>query len=98
MTDVRKPAPPAPALLDRLHHELTDALLERVKRYAMRRVGAKRVAGIPCFDDELEAEHMATEAATLTVLGHRAWDPEVDLFKAPVRRRALAQLLRGHPA
>ena len=80
MTDAL-PIPPAPELLDRLRHELTPHLLERVKRYARQRVGAKRVAGIPCFDPDVEAENMATEAATLTILGHRNWNPSVPLFQ-----------------
>ncbi len=80
MTDTPQLIPPAPEVLDRLHLELTDHLLARVKLYARRRVGAKRAAGIPCFDANLEAEHMATEAATLTVLGQRTWNPEVSLF------------------
>jgi hypothetical protein len=81
MKDARSPIPPAPDVLDRIHLELTEGLLQRVKRYALRRVGAKRVAGLACFDDELEAEHMATDAATLTILGHRTWDPRVPLFE-----------------
>lgn len=81
MKETDSPIPPAPDVLDRLHRELTDDMLDRVQRYALRRVGAKRVAGLSCFDDELEAEHMATDAATLTILGHRTWDLNVPLFE-----------------
>lgn len=93
-----KPIPPPPDILDRLHRELTDHLLERVKRYARRRVGAKRVAGIPCFDPDLEAEHMATEAAALTVLGHRTWNPSVPLFQhlCGVVRSVSAEAIEHH--
>ena len=98
MKEARPPAPPGPELLDRLHHELTDHLLERVKRYARRRVGAKRVAGIPCFDPDVEAENMATEAATLTILGHRNWNPSVPLFQhlCGVVRSVSAEAVEHH--
>lgn len=81
MRDASPPIPPAPDVLDRLRMELNDELLERVKLYARQRVGAKRVAEIPCFDTDVEAENMATDAATLTVLGHRTWNPCVPLFE-----------------
>ena len=81
MKEARPPMPPAPEVLDRLRMELNDELLERVKLYARQRVGAKRVAEIACFDTDDEAENMATEAATLTVLGHRTWNPCVPLFE-----------------
>jgi hypothetical protein len=81
MKNAAPPIPPAPEVLDRLRLELTDELLERVKLYARQRVGAKRVAEIACFDTDDEAENMATDAATLTVLGHRTWNPCVPLFE-----------------
>ena len=81
MKDARPPLPPAPEVLDRLRMELNEELLERVKLYARQRVGAKRVAEIACFDTDVEAENMATEAATLTILGHRTWNPCVPLFE-----------------
>jgi hypothetical protein len=81
MKDARPPIPPAPEVLDRLRIELNDELLERVRRYACQRVGAKRLADIACFDTDDEAENMAAEAATLTVIGHRTWNPSVPLFE-----------------
>jgi hypothetical protein len=98
MNEARPPAPPGPEVLDRLHLELTAHLLERVKHYARQRVGAKRVAGIPCFDPDVEAEHMATEAATLTILGHRTWNPSVPLFQhlCGVVRSVSAEAVEHH--
>ncbi len=99
MTATRPPIPPAPDVLDRLRAELTDELLERVRLYARQRVNAKRVAEIACFDTDDEAEIMATDAATLTVLGHRTWNPCVPLFEhlcGVVRSVSSAEIAHAH--
>lgn len=76
-----QPTPPPPEIATRLRRELTAEMLGRVTKYARRRVKLKRRAGIPCFDTDAEAEDLATEAASLTVLGQRVWDPDVSLFQ-----------------
>jgi len=76
-----EPIPLSPALLSRLERELTDPLVDRLRRFALTRVAIKRRRGVPCFEKaEDEAEIMAQDAVTLTVLGHRQWHPEVDLY------------------
>jgi len=80
MSDV-VPKPLPPALLARLERELTDALLDRVRRFAETRVELKRRLGIPCYErKEQEAEIMVQDAITATVLGQRAWNPEIGLY------------------
>lgn len=79
--DEDQPTPPTPEIAALLRRELTSELLERVTKYALRRVKVKRRAGVPCFDNDAEAENMATDAATLTILGHRPWDPAVPLVR-----------------
>ncbi len=79
--DEDQPIPPAPEIAAKLRHELTAKVLESVAKYALRRVKFKRRSGVPCFDNEHEAENMATDAATLTILGHRPWSPEVPLVR-----------------
>lgn len=75
------PIPLAPALLKRLERELTDTLMTRVTSYARSRIPMKRRVGVACFDNSAdEAEVMAQDAITLTILGHRVWNPDVDLF------------------
>lgn len=75
------PDPPPPEIADRLRRELTPEILERVAKFARRRIGVKRRNGVPCREDaDMEAEDMAINAATLTVLGQRAWNPSVELF------------------
>lgn len=78
---VVQPDPPPPEIAARLRRELTTEMLDRVAKFARRRVRLKRRKGVPCRKDtDLEAEDMAINAATLTVLGVRAWNPSVELF------------------
>jgi hypothetical protein len=81
MSEEVVPIPQPLSLLERLEREMTDAVMDRVRRFARKRALVKRCAGVPGYDDlKAEALDMANEAVTLTVLGQRAWDPEVDLY------------------
>ncbi|MCA9674361.1 MAG: hypothetical protein KC464_04890 [Myxococcales bacterium] len=78
-SDVPKPLPPP--LLEQLRRELTNSLLARVRAFAASRVGLLRSAKIPTYDDpKQEAEVMAQDAVTSTILGHRRWDPALPLY------------------
>lgn len=75
------PIPLAPQLLERLERELTDELIDRLVGYAEVRVLVKRRCGVPGYERKRdEAEVMVQDAIALTIIGHRTWNPEVDLY------------------
>lgn len=76
------PIPLAPDLLERLERELTDELMNRLIGYAETRVLVKRRCRVPTYEKKRdEAELMAQDAISLTIIGHRTWNPEVGLYE-----------------